>query len=227
MLAEASLERLTKKEKKMTQIFGIPRYGWCDFQLGNFTANLSYLTDVMYDTLEMCLAYLQTGGGTVQYDREDEGTFTLVLTWNGVAILDKNLPEKVRSIDIEPEEFCQQALADYYQDSAAWINFANLEGTPEEYDQYEKNEEELFSDLIQKIRKLLNKTSYWAEIQCDYFDEEEQAWIADSWKTKKEDEESLAVAKIANDGTITYLDERAKTDAYVQDVIRERLTKLG
>lgn len=57
----------------MTQIFGIPRYGWCDFQLGNFTANLSYLTDVMYDTLEMCLAYLQT----VQYDREDEGTFTI------------------------------------------------------------------------------------------------------------------------------------------------------
>ena len=211
----------------MTQIFGIPRYGWCDFQLGNFTANLSYLTDVMYDTLEMCLAYLQTGGGTVQYDREGEGTFTLVLTWNGVAILDKNLPEKVRSIDIEPEEFCQQALDCYYKNSTSWINFANLEGTPEEYDQYEKNEEELFSDLTQKIRKLLNKTSYWAEIQCDYLDEEEQAWIVDSWKTKKEDEESLAVAKIANDGTITYLDERAKTDAYVQDVIRERLTKLG
>lgn len=38
---------------------------------------------------------------------------------------------------------------------------------------------------------------------------------------------SLAVAKIAKDGTITYLDERAKTDAYVQDVIRERLAKLG
>lgn len=72
----------------------------------------------------------------------------------------------------------------------------------------------------------MNKTSYWSEIQCDYFDEEEQAWIVVSWKTKKEDEESLAVAKIANDGTIAYLDERAKTDAYVQDVIRERLTKL-
>ena len=86
----------------MTQIFGIPRYGWCDFQLGNFTANLSYLTDVMYNTLEMCLAYLQTGGGTVQYDRGGEGTFTLVLTWNGVAILDKNLPEKVRSMKPPP-----------------------------------------------------------------------------------------------------------------------------
>lgn len=207
----------------MRQIFGTPKYGWCHFQLGTFTASLSYLTDVMYDTLAMCLDYLQTGGGTVQYDRESEGTFTLVLTRNGVAILDKNLPEKVRSIDIEPEEFCQQALDNYYQDSAAWINFANLECTPEEHDQYEKNEDGLFSDLTQKIRKLLNKTSYWTEIQCDYFDEEDQVWVVDAWRTEKEDEESIAVAKIAKNGTVTYLDERAKTDAYVQDVIREHL----
>lgn len=210
----------------MGQIFGTPKYGWCHFQLGTFTAGLSYLTDVMYDTLAMCLDYLQTGGGTVQYDRESEGTFTLVLTRNGVAILDENLPEKVMSVSIGPEEFCQQALDDYYQDSTAWINFANLEGTPEEYGQYTKNEEELFSDLIQKIRKLLNKTSYWAEIQCDYFDEEDQVWIVDAWKSEKEDEESIAVAKIAKDGAVNYLDERAKTDVYVQDVIRMNLAKL-
>lgn len=209
----------------MGQIFGTPKYGWCHFQLGTFTANLSYLTDVMYDTLAMCLDYLQTGGGTVQYDRESEGTFTLAITRNGVAILDENLPEKVMVVNIGPEEFCQQALDNYYQDSAAWINFANLECTPEEHDQYEKNEEGLFSDLTKKIRKLLNKTSYWSEIQCDYFDEEEQAWIVDAWRTEKEDEESIAVAKIAKDGTITYLDERAKTDAYVQDVIHMHLAK--
>ena len=147
----------------MGQIFGTPKYGWCHFQLGTFTAGLSYLTDVMYDTLAMCLDYLQTGGGTVQYD------------------------------------------------------------TPEEHGQYEKNEGGLFSDLTQKIRKLLNKTSYWAEIQCDYFDEEDQVWVVDAWKTEKEDEENIAVAKIAKNGAVTYLDERAKTDAYVQDVIRMHL----
>lgn len=211
----------------MTQIFGIPRYGWCKFQLGDFAASMSYLTDVMYDTLTMCLDYLQTGGGTVQYDRESEGTFTLVLTRNGVAILDENMPEKVRAVDIEPEEFCQQVLDCYYKSSTAWINFANMGCTEEERAQYEKEETELFSAMVSEIRKLLNQTSYWAEIQCNYFDEEEQAWMVDSWKTKKEDEESLAVAKIAKDGTVTYLDERAKTDAYVQDVIRERLAKLG
>lgn len=37
---------------------------------------------------------------------------------------------------------------------------------------------------------------------------------------------SLTVATIAKDGTITYLDKRAKTDAYAQDVIREHLAKL-
>ena len=218
-------EEIMRRFVGKTQIFGNPRCGWCDFQLGDFDASLSYLTDVMYDTLAMCLDYLKTGGGTVQYDREDEGTFTLAITRDGVVILDENLLEKVRSVDIEPEEFCKQALDCYYRNSTAWINFANMGCTEEERAQYEKEETELFSALVSEIRKRLNNTSYWAEIKCDYFDEEEQAWIVDSWKTKKEGEESLAVAKIAKDGTVTYLDERAKTDAYVQDVIRERLRK--
>lgn len=57
-------------------ILSTPKHGWCSFHLADeekeFNAALSYLTDVMYDTLKMCLTYLQTGAAAVMYDREGE-----------------------------------------------------------------------------------------------------------------------------------------------------------
>lgn len=67
-------------------ILSTPKHGWCNFHLADeekeFNAALSYLTDVMYDTLKMCLVYLQTGAGAaaVMYDREGEGTFLFVIS---------------------------------------------------------------------------------------------------------------------------------------------------
>lgn len=78
-------------------ILSTPKHGWCNFHLADeekeFNAALSYLTDVMYDTLKMCLAYLQTGAGAaaVMYDREGEGTFLFVISDYDVYILDENL----------------------------------------------------------------------------------------------------------------------------------------
>ena len=68
------------------------------------------------------------------------------------------------------------------------------------------------------------KTSKWSEIRCNYFDEEEEKYIVDAWKTCDDNEEGLAIAKIdLADKTVVYLDEDAKTDEYAQAVIREML----
>ena len=78
-------------------ILSAPKHGWCNFHLADeekeFNAALSYLTDVMYDTLKMCLTYLQTGAAAVMYDREGEGTFLFVISDYDVYILDENLPD--------------------------------------------------------------------------------------------------------------------------------------
>lgn len=76
-------------------ILSNPAAGWCSFTLktdeGEFHASLSYLTDVMLDTLKACLTALQTGAAAVMYDRESEGTFLFVLSDYDVYILDENL----------------------------------------------------------------------------------------------------------------------------------------
>ena len=133
-----------KKEKtKMIKkdILSTPKHGWCNFHLADeekeFNAALSYLTDVMYDTLKMCLAYLQTGAGAaaVMYDREGEGTFLFVISDYDVYILDENLTGgMVHFENLRADDICENILGCYYADTIGWLNFANMnEQSEKEY----------------------------------------------------------------------------------------------
>ena len=66
--------------------------------------------------------------------------------------------------------------------------------------------------------------SKWSDIRCDFFDEEEEKYFMEAWRTDDDNEESAVIAKLdlANE-TVEYLDEDAKTDEYAQEVIKEML----
>ena len=66
--------------------------------------------------------------------------------------------------------------------------------------------------------------SKWSDIRCDFFDEEEEKYFVDAWRTDDDNEEGTVIAKLdLADGTVEYLDEDAKTDEYAQEVIKEML----
>ena len=66
--------------------------------------------------------------------------------------------------------------------------------------------------------------SKWSDIRCDFFDEEEEKYVVDAWRTDDDNEEGTVIAKLdLADGTVEYLDEDAKTDEYAQAVIKEML----
>jgi hypothetical protein len=66
--------------------------------------------------------------------------------------------------------------------------------------------------------------SKWSEIRCDFYDEEEEKYFVEAWKTLNDNEKSEVIAKIdlANK-TVEYLDNDAKYDEYAQEVINEML----
>ena len=69
-----------------------------------------------------------------------------------------------------------------------------------------------------------NTMSKWSDIRCDFFDEEEEKYFVDAWRTDDDNEEGTVIAKLdLADGTVEYLDEDAKTDEYAQEVIKEML----
>ena len=63
--------------------------------------------------------------------------------------------------------------------------------------------------------------SKWSEIRCDFFDEEEEKYFVDAWKTDDGNEEGTVIAKLdLAAGSVEYL---AKTDEYAQEIIKEML----
>ena len=69
------------------------------------------------------------------------------------------------------------------------------------------------------------KESIWDEIRSDYYDEEKEAWAIDAWKNCDGDQGKV-IAHVGDDKRISYYSEEAKTDPYVQEVIREVLFRI-
>ena len=66
--------------------------------------------------------------------------------------------------------------------------------------------------------------SKYSEIRCDFYDEEEEVYCVDAWKTDDGNEEGEVIAKV-NLATkeVEYLDPDARYDEYAQEVINEFL----
>lgn len=68
--------------------------------------------------------------------------------------------------------------------------------------------------------------SKWSEIRCNFFNEKEEKYFVDAWRTEEDNEEGTVIAKLdLAEGTVEYLDEDAKTDDYAQEVINEMVEK--
>lgn len=68
--------------------------------------------------------------------------------------------------------------------------------------------------------------SIWSEIRCNFYDDEEHVWVVDAWLTEDDNESGKSIAKIHDSGKVTYLDEKAKTDPYVQEIIAEKIKSI-
>jgi len=63
--------------------------------------------------------------------------------------------------------------------------------------------------------------SIWGEIRNDFIDDDGIAHI-DAWLTADDNEEGKVIAKVDTfTGTVEYIDPRAETDEYAQEMIKD------
>lgn len=126
-----------------------PKYGWCNFELGTFRGEPSYLTDVPVDLLDAFINYYNNGYGTVVFD-EEGSYFVLTITrynW-GIYIIeekDKSVLHDFSSMNVD--NLAKELIADLEINLDCWAEFITC------YDDIE--EVELHRDEIkQKIAVL-------------------------------------------------------------------------
>lgn len=213
------------------QILEISNYGYCTIRINEpyyFTVNktLSNRTDIMYETLSACLAWLKNDCGAVKYyneHSETNETFTVILNGQTIIFLDlAGLPSKLNVVSsFSTEDFCQNVLNAFYSCPKRWMNFPK---------KTKENDGKDIFELAFEVSTLLdakkNVSSKWCSLLVEY-DKADKVWVVDSYCSGDYDEESIAIAKIARDGKVTYLDADAKTDAKAQEVIRYVLENIS
>ncbi len=106
-----------------------PKYGLCNFKLGDFTGIPSYLTDVPVDLLKAFIDFHMKGCGTVWFD--EKGTeFSLVLTPYSIFIIDEQNEEPVLHdlSDMVIRKIEKELIEDIESDLYGWGNFVLTDG---------------------------------------------------------------------------------------------------
>ena len=102
-----------------------PKYGWCNFELGNFKGTPSCLTDVPVDLLEAFIEYHTKGMGAAWFD-EEGAEFTLVLNPYSMYIIAENEKGEGRLYDfseINIDNLIKELIQDIESDLTGWSMF--------------------------------------------------------------------------------------------------------
>lgn len=134
-----------------------PKYGWCDFKLGDFNGRASYLTDVPVDLLEAFIDYFERGQGVVVFD-EEGSYFTLILTrynWGIYLIEDRDETVLHDFSDMDINTLAKELIDDIENDLVGWSNEFAICGDddPEELAQHR-------NEIRQRIAKLKIYVNY-------------------------------------------------------------------
>lgn len=124
-----------------------PKHGWCNFELGKFRGNPSYLTDVPLDILEMCINYKKKNASICYFD--EEGSDFVLIFANGEVYVIATREDSMlyRFPETTPEALIEEIILDIERNLDLW----NAEFTIEEdSDEIEKHK----SEIIQKLEEL-------------------------------------------------------------------------
>lgn len=125
-----------------------PKFGWCNFELGDFKGTPSYLTDVPCDLLNAFIDYYEKGYGVAVFD-EEGSYFTIVMTaynWGVYIIEEKDYPKLRNLCDFDVEDLKDELISDIERDLNGWSEFIT-DDDPEEIMIHR-------SEIRQKIAKL-------------------------------------------------------------------------
>ncbi len=110
-----------------------PKVGWCNFELGDFKGTPSYLTDVPMDLLNAFIDYYTRGNGIAEFD-EEGSEFTLVLTRNGVYIIEAKDAYTLHAYhDIDISDLAQKLIIDIVSNIDSLCNDFMMSCEPKKY----------------------------------------------------------------------------------------------
>ena len=107
-----------------------PKYGWCNFKLGDFSGHPSgYMTDVIQDLLNAFINFYKNRASVVVFDEEGSYFTLLLTTYNGIYIIEEKERAKLFDFsELDIDELACELINDIMSDFDNWVDFTREEG---------------------------------------------------------------------------------------------------
>lgn len=130
-------------EKILTNI----KYGWCDFNLGDYYGRPSYISNLPMQILNAYEEYVKYNHCIIEFD-EELTQFCLVL-WENIVVIVDNRNDKVQSVYINksPREVLNKLVNEIINDTRTWAEWIAIDDTEESISREEKR----LTDKIIKV----------------------------------------------------------------------------
>lgn len=116
-------------------ILSDPRHGWTTLTLPTenneqpFIANISYVTDVMFNALTACINYLDDGIAAVKFNAEENEDIIVLIDACNCKVIYEN--DKLLNINLSGNDFCKNILDCYASNRDTWMQFDTINDNPE------------------------------------------------------------------------------------------------
>lgn len=108
-----------------------PKFGWCEFELGDFKGTPSYLTDVPLDLLTAFIDLHSKGSGIAWFD-EEGAWFSLILTPYSIFIIEeKKEPALIDISDMNIRRMEEELIFDIEKELTGWSEFLTTDDKEE------------------------------------------------------------------------------------------------
>lgn len=186
-----------------------PKYGWCNFTLGDFRGNASYITDVPNDTLDCFINYHIFGNGMVYFDGEDPSFYLIIGGSSTIYLIEEK--DKIILHDFSSltsiEKLEDEMLSDLESNIDGWMNGFNIDLDDEEKIEYAES----LRKKIDSLRNLRKPTSKW-KLYCALQD------VIENFKDNTQEELTMLTAKEARE--ISIKNEKDLADKEFEDVLK-------
>ena len=104
-------------------MFSIPKHGWVDISIGDWSDRSSYLTDPHLDMLDAFITlYGSYNPGAVYCDAEG-WEYIIVISFNDIFIIEQKDEDKLITLDVRTRDLCEEVIADiegHLKDWSMW-----------------------------------------------------------------------------------------------------------
>ena len=134
-------------------MFSVPKHGWVNISIGDWSDRSSYLTDPHLDILDAFITlYSSYNPGAVYCDAEG-WEYIIVISFNDIFVIEQKDEDKLLTLDVRTRELMEEVIKDIETNIYEWSCWSlNVHS-----DEDRVIEENKIKDKISKLREVVSE----------------------------------------------------------------------